>query len=105
MIRTGSLFSQILSLFQRPNFARHVRELKAEYHARGEGREPRATAVTCLASAKGEAAPVLPAQRVHPFPRLPVSQPEPGLLRDVDAQLPDCERGSSDDEQAGDRSK
>lgn len=35
MIRTGSLFSQILSLFQRPNFARHVRELKAEYHARG----------------------------------------------------------------------
>src|SRR6267378_5512158 len=35
MIRTGSLFSQILSLFQRPDFARHVRELKAEYQARG----------------------------------------------------------------------
>jgi hypothetical protein len=35
MIRTGSLFSQILSLFQRPDFARHVRTLKAEYHARG----------------------------------------------------------------------
>src|ERR1700752_4218953 len=35
MIRTGSLFSQILSLFQRPNFARHVRELKAEYRAKG----------------------------------------------------------------------
>jgi Transposase DDE domain/Domain of unknown function (DUF4372) len=35
MIRTGSLFNQILSLFQRPDFARHVRQLKAEYHARG----------------------------------------------------------------------
>jgi len=35
MNRTGSLFSQILSLFQRPTFARHVRELKADYHARG----------------------------------------------------------------------
>lgn len=35
MIRTGSLFSQILSLFQRSTFAHHVRELKAEYHARG----------------------------------------------------------------------
>ena len=35
MNRTGSLFSQILSLFQRPKFARHVREPKAEYHARG----------------------------------------------------------------------
>jgi hypothetical protein len=35
MIRTGSLFSQILSLFQRSDFARHVRELKAEHHARG----------------------------------------------------------------------
>lgn len=32
---TGSLFSQVLSLFQRSDFARHVRELKAEYHARG----------------------------------------------------------------------
>jgi hypothetical protein len=35
MNATGSLFSQILSLFQRSDFARHVRELKAEYHARG----------------------------------------------------------------------
>ena len=35
MNRTGSLFSQILSLFQRSNFARHARELRAEYHARG----------------------------------------------------------------------
>ena len=35
MNRTGSLFSQILSLFQRPSFAHHVRELRAEYHARG----------------------------------------------------------------------
>ncbi len=35
MVRTGSLFSQILTLFQRSDFARHVRELKAEYHARG----------------------------------------------------------------------
>ena len=35
MIRTGSLFSQILSLFQRSTFAHHVRELKVEYHARG----------------------------------------------------------------------
>lgn len=35
MIRTGSLFSQILALFQRSIFAQHVRELKAEYHARG----------------------------------------------------------------------
>ena len=35
MIRTGSLFSQILSLFQRPDFARHVRELKTEYRAKG----------------------------------------------------------------------
>ncbi len=35
MIRTGSLFSQILCLFQRSTFAHHVRDLKAEYHARG----------------------------------------------------------------------
>lgn len=35
MSQTGSLFSQILSLFQRSNFARHARELKAEYHSRG----------------------------------------------------------------------
>jgi len=33
--QTGSLFSQILSLFQRADFARHVRELKAERHSRG----------------------------------------------------------------------
>lgn len=35
MNRTGSLFSQILSLFQRSDFARHAKELKTEYHARG----------------------------------------------------------------------
>lgn len=35
MIRTGSLFSQILCLFQRSTFERHVRELRTEYHARG----------------------------------------------------------------------
>ena len=35
MSQTGSLFSQILSLFQRSNFARHARELKAEHHSRG----------------------------------------------------------------------
>jgi hypothetical protein len=35
MNATGSLFSQILSLFQRSDFTRHVRGLKAEYHARG----------------------------------------------------------------------
>jgi len=35
MSRTGSLFSQILFLFQRSDFARHVHELKAQYHARG----------------------------------------------------------------------
>src|ERR1700722_4796574 len=35
MNRTGSLFTQILSLFQRSDFARHVHELKVEYHARG----------------------------------------------------------------------
>jgi hypothetical protein len=35
MNATGSLFSQILSLFQRSDFARHVRELKAERHVRG----------------------------------------------------------------------
>jgi hypothetical protein len=35
MIRTGSLFSQILSLFQRSDFARHVRELKTEHRAKG----------------------------------------------------------------------
>jgi hypothetical protein len=32
---TGSLFTQILSLFQRSDFARHVRELKAEHRAKG----------------------------------------------------------------------
>ena len=35
MTRTGSLFSQILSLFQRSDFARHVRDLKAEQRAKG----------------------------------------------------------------------
>jgi hypothetical protein len=35
MLQNGSLFSQILSLFQRSTFARHVREFKAERHARG----------------------------------------------------------------------
>lgn len=35
MVRTGSLFSQILSLFQRPDFARHVHDLKAEHRAKG----------------------------------------------------------------------
>jgi hypothetical protein len=35
MNATGSLFSQVLSLFQCSDFARHVRELKAENHARG----------------------------------------------------------------------
>jgi DDE family transposase/uncharacterized protein DUF4372 len=35
MIRTGSLFSQILSLFQRSDFARHVKDLKAEHRAKG----------------------------------------------------------------------
>ncbi|HEV2434630.1 MAG TPA: IS4 family transposase [Verrucomicrobiae bacterium] len=35
MNATGSLFSQILALFQRSDFARHVRELKAELRAKG----------------------------------------------------------------------
>jgi len=35
MLRTGSLFSQILNLFQRSTFAHHVHELKTKYHARG----------------------------------------------------------------------
>lgn len=35
MSNTGSLFTQILSLFQRSVFAGYVRELKAERHARG----------------------------------------------------------------------
>jgi len=35
MVSTASLFTQILSLFQRSDFARHVRALKAERHARG----------------------------------------------------------------------
>ena len=35
MTNTASLFTQILSLFQRSAFVRHVRELKAERHARG----------------------------------------------------------------------
>jgi hypothetical protein len=37
MSNTASLFTQILSLFQRSDFSRHVRELKAERHARGFG--------------------------------------------------------------------
>jgi hypothetical protein len=35
MNSTASLFSQILTLFQRSDFAHHVCELKAEYHSRG----------------------------------------------------------------------
>ena len=35
MNATGSLFSQILSLFQRSDFARHVRDLKSEFRAKG----------------------------------------------------------------------
>ena len=35
MNATGSLFSQVLSLFQRSDFARHTRELKAEFRAKG----------------------------------------------------------------------
>jgi hypothetical protein len=35
MNSTGSLFSQVLSVFQRSDFARHVRALKAEHRAKG----------------------------------------------------------------------
>ena len=35
MSATGSLFSQILTLFQRSDFIRHVRELEADYGAKG----------------------------------------------------------------------
>jgi hypothetical protein len=35
MANSASLFTQVLSLFQRSDFARHVRELQAERHARG----------------------------------------------------------------------
>jgi len=35
MANTASLFTQVLSLFQRSDFGRHVQELKAERHARG----------------------------------------------------------------------
>src|SRR6267142_3300644 len=35
MIRTGSLFTQILSLFQRPHFERHVRELESDHRSKG----------------------------------------------------------------------
>ena len=35
MTNTASLFTQVLSLFQRSDFARHVRDLHAERHARG----------------------------------------------------------------------
>jgi hypothetical protein len=37
MANTASLFTQILSLFQRSDFAHHVHDLKAERHARGFG--------------------------------------------------------------------
>ena len=39
MNATGSLFSQVLSLFQRSDFARHARELKAEFRAKVFRRE------------------------------------------------------------------
>ncbi|MDB6065104.1 MAG: Transposase domain protein [Pedosphaera sp.] len=35
MIRTGSLFTQILSLFQRSHFERHVRELESDHRSKG----------------------------------------------------------------------
>jgi hypothetical protein len=35
MSATGSLFSQILTLFQRSDFARHVRELQTDFRAKG----------------------------------------------------------------------
>jgi hypothetical protein len=35
MTRTGSLFTQILSLFQRSDFERHARELKSEHQSKG----------------------------------------------------------------------
>jgi len=35
MVQTASLFSQILSLFSRSQFARHVKTLKAEHRAKG----------------------------------------------------------------------
>ncbi|EEF63435.1 DUF4372 domain-containing protein [Pedosphaera parvula] len=35
MIRTGSLYTQILSLFQRSDFERHARELKSDYRSKG----------------------------------------------------------------------
>ena len=35
MVQTASLFSQILSLFSRSDFARHVKHLKAEHRAKG----------------------------------------------------------------------
>ena len=34
-VRYGSLFSQLLSLFNRNDFARHVRDLNAEYRSKG----------------------------------------------------------------------
>lgn len=37
MTNTASLFTQVLSLFQRSDFARYVQQLKAERHARGFG--------------------------------------------------------------------
>ncbi|MCC7373672.1 MAG: DUF4372 domain-containing protein [Verrucomicrobiales bacterium] len=35
MVRTASLFSQVLSLFQRTEFASHVRDLEADHAAKG----------------------------------------------------------------------
>ena len=35
MVRTASLFSQILALFQRADFATHVRDLEADYASKG----------------------------------------------------------------------
>jgi hypothetical protein len=37
MVRTSSLFSQLLSLISRHDFARHVRDLKTERHSKGFG--------------------------------------------------------------------
>lgn len=37
MNHTGSLFTQILSLFQRSDFERHVRQLKSEHRSKGFG--------------------------------------------------------------------
>jgi hypothetical protein len=34
-VQYGSLFSQLLSLFDRNDFSRHVRDLEAEYGSKG----------------------------------------------------------------------